>query len=253
MGEENAPAIQYIGHATVLVAMDGARLLTDPLLRGRVAHLRRAGTAEATVPQALDAVLISHLHFDHLDFGSLARLGSDVRVVVPRGGGDLLRGKGRRANVTEITAGESIEIGALRVRATPAEHGRTRLPFGARAEPIGFRLEGERSVYFAGDTDVFPGMAGIGPLDVALVPVWGWGPSMGPGHMNPARAAESLRLLQPRIAIPIHWGTYYPWHLGLWGRPAWLDTPPQTFKTDTAAIAPAVDVRILQPGERTTI
>ena len=253
MGEAKAPAIRYIGHATVLVAMNGARLLTDPLLRGRVAHLRRAGRSDAAVPHDVDAVLISHLHFDHLDFGSLARLGSDVRVVVPRGGGALLGGKGRRGNVTEITAGETIEIGGVRVRATPAVHDRRRLPFGARAEPLGYRLEGERSVYFAGDTDVFPGMAEIAPLDVALVPVWGWGPSMGPGHMNPARAAESLRLLQPRIAIPIHWGTYYPWHLGVRKRPKWLDTPPLTFKTDAAAVAAAVEVRILRPGERTTI
>jgi L-ascorbate metabolism protein UlaG (beta-lactamase superfamily) len=253
MEAANTPAIQYIGHGTVLVELDGVRLLTDPLLRGRVAHLRRAGGAEAMVPPDLDAVLISHLHFDHLDFGSLARLGPDVRVVVPRGAGALVGGKSRRENVTEIAAGETIEIDGLRVRATPAEHGRTRLPFGARADPLGYRLEGERSVYFAGDTDVFPGMAEIGSLDVALVPVWGWGPSMGPGHMNPARAAESLGLLRPRIAIPIHWGTYYPWHLGLRGPPSWLDTPPLTFKDAAAAVAPDVDVRILRPGERTSI
>ena len=251
--ETTTPAIRYVGHGTVLVAMDGLRLLTDPLVRDRVAHLRRAGTADGAVSHDLDAVLISHLHFDHLDFGSLARLDPDVLVVVPRGAGALVRGKGRRGNVTEIGAGETITIGGVRVRATPAEHGRTRLPFGARADPLGYRLEGERSVYFAGDTDVFPGMAEIGPLDVALVPVWGWGPSMGPGHMNPARAAESLGLLRPRIAIPIHWGTYFPWHLGLRRPPGWLDTPPLTFKDAAAAVAPEVDVRILRPGERTTV
>ncbi len=253
MDQEQEPAIRYIGHGTVLVAMNGVRLLTDPLLRARVAHLRRAGRADAAVPQDVDAVLISHLHFDHLDFGSLARLGPEVRVVVPRGAGALVRGKGSRANVTEMAAGETIEIAGLRVRGTPAEHGRTRLPFGTRADPLGYRLEGERSVYFAGDTDMFPGMAEIGPLDVALVPVWGWGPTMGPGHMNPARAAESLGLLRPRIAIPIHWGTYYPWHLGVRGRPAWLDTPPLSFKDEAATVARDVDVRILRPGERTTI
>jgi L-ascorbate metabolism protein UlaG (beta-lactamase superfamily) len=71
--------------------------------------------------------------------------------------------------------------------------------------------------------------------------------------MNPARAAESLGLLRPRIAIPIHWGTYFPWHLGLRRPPGWLDTPPLTFKDAAAAVAPDVDVRILRPGESTTI
>ena len=73
---------------------------------------------------------------------------------------------------------------------------------------------GGRSVYFAGDTDVFEEMADLAPVDVALLPIWGWGPSMGPGHMDPARAAEAARLLDARVAIPIHWGTYFPIHLG---------------------------------------
>jgi hypothetical protein len=94
MSEANAPAIQYIGHGTVLVAMDGARVLTDPLLRLRVAHLRRAGTATAEIPHDLDAVLISHL-LRPSRLGSLPGPGGRSRH--RRGGGALLRGKGRRA------------------------------------------------------------------------------------------------------------------------------------------------------------
>ena len=79
-------------------------------------------------------------------------------------------------------------------------------------------IEGDgRRVYFAGDTDLFDGMADLAPVDVALLPIWGWGPTMGPGHMDPARAAQAAALLRARLAIPIHWGTYYPIHLGLQG------------------------------------
>lgn len=67
-------------------------------------------------------------------------------------------------------------------------------------------------IYFAGDTDLFPAMADwAGLFDVALLPVWGWGPTLGEGHMDPKhRAAEACRLIQPQLAIPIHWGTLYP-------------------------------------------
>ena len=95
-----------------------------------------------------------------------------------------------------------------------------------------------RSVYFAGDTDVFAGMAELAPVDVALLPIWGWGPTMGPGHMDPDRAAEAAALLEARLAIPIHWGTYYPVHLGLRGPPAFLQTPPPLFEqADAGAVA----------------
>ena len=130
-----------------------------------------------------------------------------------------------------MRAGEEIQIGALTVRAVPAEHDTGRLPFGARAEPLGYVIEGAgRSVYFAGDTDVFAGMAELAPVDVALLPIWGWGPTMGPGHMDPGRAAEAAALLGARLAIPIHWGTYYPVHLGLRGPPGFLETPPPLFE-----------------------
>ena len=80
---------------------------------------------------------------------------------------------------------------------------------------LGYLLQGSQSVYFAGDTDLFPEMAALGGVDVALLPVAGWGPRLPEGdHMNPRRAAEALKILKPRLAIPIHWGTYTP----LWVR-----------------------------------
>ena len=246
--------MRYVGHGTVLVDLAGVRLLTDPLLRSRVAHLRRAGKVDPGALRGIDAVLISHLHYDHLDIPSLQRLGPEIPVVVPRGAGALIRRKVGTRNVTELRAGEQIEIGALTVRATPAEHDTGRLPFGARAEPLGYVIGGDgRSLYFAGDTDVFDGMADLAPVDVALLPIWGWGPALGTGHMDPAGAARAAALLRARLAIPIHWGTYYPIHLGLQGKPTFLTTPPAAFERELLMHAPETDVRVLQPGEESDI
>jgi L-ascorbate metabolism protein UlaG (beta-lactamase superfamily) len=245
--------IEYVGHATTIVGMDGTRLITDPLLRNRVAHLRRTSPVDARALGDLDAVLISHLHYDHLDLPSLRRLGVDVPVVCPRGAGLMLKRRQPRRRVVEVSVGDEIVLGSLRVLAVDADHAAGRLPWGAKVQPLGYVVGGSRSVYFAGDTDVFDGMRTIGPVDVALLPIWGWGPALGPGHMDPTRAAASLRLLEPAVAIPIHWGTYYPLHAGLRGAPSFVSEPAAAFVREAAAAAPGVEIRVLAPGEATTV
>ncbi len=244
--------IVYVGHATVLVEIDGVRLLTDPLLRSRLLHLRRVGKVRPEVLEAVDAALISHLHFDHLDLPSLRRLGRDTPIVLPRGAGSLVERHGF-SSVTELEAGEGLRVGALAIRGTPALHDAGRTPFGRRAEPLGYVIEGSFSAYFAGDTGIFDGMASLGPVDVALVPIWGWGPSLGPGHLNPEAAAEAVRMVEASTAIPIHWGTYFPLQTALRGRPAFLERPAEEFREQLRRIAPLVDVRILRPGEETVL
>jgi L-ascorbate metabolism protein UlaG (beta-lactamase superfamily) len=195
----------------------------------------------------VDAVLISHLHQDHLDRPSLSRVGRDVRVLVPHGAGPLLRRWGFR-RVVELRPGDETPVGGVRIVATHAEHSGFRPPFGPRAACLGYIVAGSRRVYFAGDTDLFDGMARLGPIDVALVPVWGWGPTLGPGHLDPERAARALSLIRPAVAVPIHWGTLHP--IMLRGRMGdRLHAPPREFKAAAGVIAPAVDVRILEPGE----
>jgi len=242
-------AVTYIGHATALIELDGLRLLTDPILRGGVSFLRRhqPSPLDANLFQQIDGVLLSHLHHDHLDPASLRLLGHSVPLFVPKGAGALLRRKGFR-RVTEMTAGDTAQLGPLHIHATYADHRSIRRPFGPASESLGYVVAGSYSIYFPGDTDVFPGMNALHQnLDVALMPVWGWGPTLGEGHLNPARAADALSLLQPRIAIPIHWGVLRPTGMHYFTTD-FLKLPPLAFAHHASRVAPGVAVHILQPG-----
>ena len=223
------------------------RLLTDPVLRRRVAHLRREGDIP-DIPE-VDAVLISHMHHDHLDVASLRRLRGRPRVMVPKGAGRAMAGAGYPAE--ELALGEATEVDGVRIEAVRAEHQSRRWPLaGPDAEPLGFVIGGAPSVYFAGDTDVFPEMEGLAPVGVALMPVAGWGPKLGPGHMNPERAAQAVALLRARMAIPIHWGTLHPRMTQLG---EWFTSPGEEFEAQVAAVAPESEVRVLRPGESTEV
>jgi L-ascorbate metabolism protein UlaG (beta-lactamase superfamily) len=240
--------ITYVGHATLLIEIGSARLLTDPVLRSRMAHLRRhQGVPEP--PGRLDAVLISHLHGDHLDLPSLRLLEGRPPVIAPRGAGPFLRRAG--LEVHELGEGESRKVAGVEIRAVRALHDVCRRPWlGPTADPLGFVIGPRPSVYFAGDTDLYDGMSDLAPVDVALLPVAGWGPKLGPGHMNAERAARAADLLRPHVAIPIHWGTFHPAYAR---RGAWFSDPPLEFARQVAAVAPSVDVRVLMPGESTSV
>jgi L-ascorbate metabolism protein UlaG (beta-lactamase superfamily) len=244
--------ITWLGHATVLLDLDGVRVLTDPVLGDRIGPLVRiAPRPPLDGLDHLDVVVLSHLHADHADVRSLRRVAGSALVIAPAGAGDWLRGKGL-AHVAELRAGAEARIGGLRVRATPALHDARRWRFGPAADPVGYLLGGSTSAYFAGDTDLFDGIDELrGAVDVALLPVSGWGRTLPPGHLDPERAAQAVALIAPRVAIPIHWGTFaLPRRVRGPGKP---DAPAQEFAAGCARAAPGVEVRVLAPGERTVV
>jgi L-ascorbate metabolism protein UlaG (beta-lactamase superfamily) len=234
--------ITYVGHSTVLIELDGLRVLTDPVLRGRVAHvLRGAPPVDLRTIGAVDVVLVSHMHHDHFDPPSLRMIEGGPALIAPRGT-ERAVARLEFERVTELGVGESVPAGNVGITATPALHRRGRL-----------FARGTQRVYFAGDTDIFPEMSALrGGLDAALLPVGGWGPKLGPGHLDPRRAAEALALLEPRVAVPIHWGTFH--RIGLRrAHRALSNEAPQAFARAAAEYAPSVDVRILKPGETTVV
>ncbi|MFC4855344.1 MBL fold metallo-hydrolase [Actinophytocola glycyrrhizae] len=249
--------LRFIGHSTVRVELAGHAVLTDPVLTDRVSALRRV-TAPCTAADRadVDLVLLSHLHGDHVHLPSLRLLSEHVRVVVPQGAGDWLRDKGVR-HVDELAPGRELEHGDLRIIGVRAEHSGhrwgPRSTRGPQAEAMGHLIEGAgRRLYAAGDTDLFPEMAALTDVDVAFLPVWGWGPTLGPGHMNPARAAAAADLIRPRVAVPVHWGT-----LAVTGLPQvpgrhgqrmrkLLTDPPHEF---AAAVTGDARVLVTRPGE----
>jgi L-ascorbate metabolism protein UlaG (beta-lactamase superfamily) len=234
--------VTYLGHATVIVELDGVRLLTDPLLRRRVLHLWRSGPAPPV--DDVDAILISHGHQDHLDLPSLRRFPRETPIVVPRGLARAVRGF---SDVREVDEGGDVELGAVTVRATQADHHGRALP-GRSTAAVGYALLGTGRLFFAGDTGLFDAMDGLVPdLDLALLPIWGWGPTLGPGHLDPRSAAEALTLLKPRLAVPIHWGTLRPLYRS--SRAEFLRAPADEFVAAAHELAPAVDVRVLAPGQ----
>ena len=249
---DGALSITWLGHATVLVELGASRVLTDPLLRGRVGPLVRiAPRPDLERLGRLDCVLVSHLHADHADPASLRLIADDVPVFAPGGAGPWLRGKGVR-DARELARGDQATLGELRIQAVPAAHPRTRTPWGPAADPVGYVIAAGRSVYFAGDTDLFDEMADLrGVVDVALLPISGWGSRLGPGHLDPQRAAQAARIIAPAVAIPIHWGT-----LALprpASRPSDPAAPAREFAAALAGRTPHVRVRLLAPGETTLL
>jgi L-ascorbate metabolism protein UlaG (beta-lactamase superfamily) len=238
--------ITWVGHSTVLIDLDGVRLLTDPVLRTRMSVLRRvAGPADPASLAGLDGVLVSHLHYDHFDLPSLRQLDRSIGAYAPAGGSRLLRKLG--FEVTELAVGGTTRLGGVEITATDAVHEGRRGPWARDdAAAVGYVVSGSQRVYFAGDTDLFDGMEALAPgLDVALLPVAGWGARVPAGHLDPARAAEALRRLRPRVAVPIHWGTYRGVHLRQRGE---LRAPAEEFARLASEQAPEVDVRILAVG-----
>ncbi len=242
--------VGWIGHATAVIDVGGHRILTDPLLTKRVVHLRRSRPLPDDAVGDVDMILLSHVHLDHLHLPSLKQLRPSAHVLTPRGSGRLLA-KAGFTEVTEVDVGDRLTGGPVEVRVVPAEHKHGRGPHSrVRAQPVGYVVEGVgHRVYFPGDTDLFDEMADLGPIDVALLPIWGWGPTLGVGHLNPERAATATQIIRPELVVPIHWGTYRPEN-GRRRTPDWFGAPPTLFEQHLERIGEGARLRVLEPGER---
>ncbi|MFH9013153.1 MBL fold metallo-hydrolase [Streptomyces sp. NPDC017943] len=245
--------ITWWGHATCTVEDSNVRVLTDPLFARRLAHLRRRrGAVPPPAAHRADVALVSHLHADHLHVPSLMRLEPGTRLLVPRGARRAVPGLRRLTHlrIGEMSPGDETQVGDVVVRAVPARHDGRRLPFGPHRSPaLGYVISGESRTYFAGDTGLFEEMAKeVGPVEVALLPVGGWGPYLGEGHLDAGRAAQALARLAPRSAVPVHYGTYWP--IGMDAvRPHEFHTPGHEFVRMAARHAPGVAVHRLDHGQ----
>jgi L-ascorbate metabolism protein UlaG (beta-lactamase superfamily) len=251
--------VSYIGHATILIDIGQIRVLTDPILRDRFFFMKRNGHNHGPALLAQrppDIVLLSHLHYDHADLPSLRRLPPTTTVVAPRGSGSYLA-RWANVDVYEVAEGDRVQVGDVEITALPADHGNDYSLPRPMTAALGYTLQNRLSVYFAGDTDLFDGMDDIGKdfdLDVALLPVWGYSHRVGSGHLTPMTAAQALTRLNPRVAVPIHWGSFH--YLGprfLWQRADYMNTPPHAFAEYASRLAPETQVRILQPGQGTRV
>jgi L-ascorbate metabolism protein UlaG (beta-lactamase superfamily) len=249
--------VTWLGHATVVVDIDGVRLVSDPLLRRHNGPLRRQWTSPSrTAWTGARAVLLSHLHHDHAEVSSLRMLGDvPVLTAVENAGwvtGKGLRGRGLRDEWVQVDGAQDVFV-----RLVPAVHRSRPMPHRPNAAN-GHLVKGPSGVvWLAGDTELFadmeelPQMAGA-RIDVAVVPVGGWGPRLSLGHLGPDEAAIACRLAGASLAVPVHWGTLHVPGGRTFPR-GWMESGGPLFEAAVAREAPGCEAAVLQPGGSVTV
>ncbi|MBT0995782.1 MBL fold metallo-hydrolase [Cellulomonas sp. DKR-3] len=258
--------VRWLGHASVVLdlpARDEAgrarsvRVLTDPLLRRHAGLLRRRGAAPRREDwTGADVALVSHLHHDHAELGSLELL-AGVPVVSAPANAHWLRAHGVAGVGVAEGTGWTVPGTDVRVVPVAAVHGDRPMPHRPNAA-VGFVLvAGDLRVWFAGDTAPYAGMAHLtevagGPVDLALLPVGGWGPRLSGGHMDPVQAARVVATVGARWAVPVHWGTLHApvsRHLP----PGWMNAAGPAFAAAVQREDVACGVHVLAPGGAVTL
>lgn len=218
------PTITWIGHSTFLVQLGGLNILTDPNWSDRASPVRFAGPRRLIPPglrfadlPRIDAVVISHDHYDHLDEVTVRRLAAahHPRFFVPLGVKSLLQGYGA-TDVVELDWWQSASLRSVRFTATPAQHssGRWLHDQNTRLWASWVIARGEHRLFFGGDTGYFDGFkaigARLGPFQAALMPIGGyagWG-AHHPNHLCPEETIRAFEDLRAERLVPMHWGTF---------------------------------------------
>ena len=219
---ENGLRVTWLGHSSLLVEIDGYRVLVDPIWGERASPVSWAGPKRFHRPPIemkdlpkLDAVIISHDHYDHLDYPSILELAkTDVKFIMPLGVGSHLEYWGVSPDrITELEWWESHKIGNLELVATPARHFSGRAIVRNQTLWAGWVFAGpEHRVWYSGDTAMFEGIREIGdrfgPFDVTIVEVGAYNQRWADVHLGPEQAVQAHRMARGKLMIPVHWGTF---------------------------------------------
>ncbi|MFA5806215.1 MAG: MBL fold metallo-hydrolase [Melioribacteraceae bacterium] len=209
-------SVTYIGHATVLIHLDDLNIITDPIYSTYMSILAKrhieSGIDFEKLP-AIDAILISHEHWDHLDKSTLGKFPKNTPVIISKGLGDKIQKLGF-TDVRELSWWDSTQVKQATIIAVPVKH--------ILSKPSGYIIKhNNQTVYFAGDTGLSDHFREIGnkySIDIALLPIGDYYPRLWfiPGftkmtrqrHMAPGDVPEAINMLKSKIVIPIHWGTF---------------------------------------------
>jgi L-ascorbate metabolism protein UlaG (beta-lactamase superfamily) len=247
--------VTWLGHSTQLIEIDGSAVLTDPVWSERASPLRWIGPRRWYAPPIeladlphIDAVLISHDHYDHLDYRTITAIKDwNTTFIVPLGVGAHLAYWGvPEGRIVELDWWQQHRVGNLRVVSTPARHASGRIPpidYGATLW-AGYGLVGEaHRVFFSGDTGLYPAMKEIGdrlgPFDLTMIEIGQYHRAWPDWHIGPEQAVTAHRLLRGRVMLPVHWGLFMLAFHG-WTEPA---------ERVLAARAGTVIVATPRPGE----
>jgi L-ascorbate metabolism protein UlaG (beta-lactamase superfamily) len=247
--------ITWLGHSTTLIEIDGRRILTDPVWGERTSPFSFMGPKRWYAPPialddlpAIDVVLLSHDHYDHLDAPTIQRMVAwESRFIAPLGVGAHLEYWGvPAARITEVDWWDRVSIDELTIHCTPARHASGRHLFDQNATLwAGYALVGPaHRVFFSGDTGMFPELSDIGarfgPFDVTMIEVGAYHQAWPDWHMGPEQAVTAHRMLRGKAFLPIHWGLF---DLALHG---WTEP---VERTSVAAEKAGVDLLLPKPGE----
>ncbi len=211
------PRLAWLGHAGFLLEWRGARLLVDPNLSPRCSLVRRRMERAIGPAQlgALDAVLLTHAHYDHLDRPTLAALERVGRLLLPAGSEGYVAGLRSDAAVEGVAAWASVTVAGLEIVGVPAfHHGHRHHPLASSKQALGWVVRGGgASIYFAGDTGAANDFAAIGERfhpAIAVLPIGAYAPPwpIGRVHLSPVQAVEAAIRLGRPLVVPAHFGTF---------------------------------------------